>query len=43
MIRSAAPVLLALSALVAGTLVLMPIGVLWIGNDGSTWFGQPAT
>jgi len=26
----------------SGTLVLMPIGVLWIGNDGSTWFGQPA-
>jgi len=27
----------------SGTLVLMPIGVLWIGDDGSTWFGQPAT
>jgi len=24
-------------------LTLTPIGVLWIGNDGSTWFGQPAT
>jgi hypothetical protein len=27
----------------SGTLVLLPIGVLWIGDDGSTWFGQPAT
>lgn len=27
----------------SGTLVLMPIGVLWTGDDGSTWFGQPAT
>jgi hypothetical protein len=27
----------------SGTLVLTPIGVLWIGDDGSTWFGQPAT
>jgi hypothetical protein len=42
MIPSAGPVLLALSALVAGTLVLMPIGVLGTGDDGSTWFGQPA-
>ncbi len=25
------------------TLVLMPIGVLWVGADGSTWFGEPAT
>jgi hypothetical protein len=31
------------TAMGSGTLVLMPIGVLWIGNDGSTWFGQPAT
>ena len=23
------------------TLVLMPIGVLWVGADGSTWFGEP--
>jgi hypothetical protein len=30
------------TAMGSGTLVLMPIGVLWIGNDGSTWFGQPA-
>jgi hypothetical protein len=25
----------------SGTLVLMPIGVMWIGDDGSSWFGEP--
>jgi hypothetical protein len=27
----------------SGTLVLMPIGVLWIGDDGPVWFGTPVT
>ena len=27
----------------APTLVLMPMGVLWVGEDGSTWFGEPST
>jgi hypothetical protein len=25
------------------TLVLMPMGVLWVGADGSTWFGEAGT
>lgn len=27
----------------SGALVLLPIGIMWVGDDGSAWFGQPTT
>jgi hypothetical protein len=24
-----------------GRLLALPIGLLWIGDDGATWFGEP--